>query len=307
MKIVIPDNIDLPAEYNVELEKLGATIYHDIPDVETLKRRIADAEIVTANYVDITPDVIDAAPNLKYIIVPAVGHDWVDVEYAAKKGITTLDCPTHNGQAVAEHAVTLMLAANRQTTRGQDELRAGMWTPQDIVGYELGGKKVGLIGYGNIGTRIEKIISALGMPFSYVNSSSSQLDVDNLVRDSDFIVVCASLNPQTRNMIDERRFGLMKNTAVLVNVGRGAIVNQGALYQALKTNTIRGAGLDVYEGESLTGGPSKSIVDLAGLSNVVATPHIAYNTHEMQEKLAKELMDNINSCTKGHPQNVVSK
>lgn len=305
MKIVLPDKINISNDFKVKIKELGAEIFEDLPDEDELKKRISDAEIITASYVDITSDVIDAAPNLKYIVVPAVGYEWVDTKYAASKGITTLNCPTFNSQAVAEHAMTLLMAANRNLIRGIDELRAGKWSPQTLIGYELGNKKLGLIGYGNVGTRIQKIATALGMSVSYVNSKSTSDEVDELLSNSDFVIICAPLNDGTRNLVDEHRLKLLKQTTVLVNVGRGAVVDQKALTELLENKKIRGAGLDVFDDEPLTGVPSDTIVELAKLSNVVATPHIAYNTEEINDKQGAEILANLQSCIAGKPVNVV--
>ncbi len=307
MKIVLPDKINISDDYKSKIRELGAEVFDDLPDTDELKNRIKDAEIITASYVDITPDVIDATPNLKYIVVPAVGYEWVDTEYAASKGITTLNCPTFNSQAVAEHAISLLMAVNRNLITGLDELRAGEWNPQALVGYELAGKKLGLIGYGNAGTRIEKIATALGLDVSYVNSKSTADEVDTLISNSDFVIICAPLNDGTRNLLDERRLNLLKPTAILVNVGRGAIVDQNALIELLKNKKIRGAGLDVFDGEPLTGVPSDTIVELAKLPNVVATPHIAYNTEEINDKQGAEILANLQSCLDNNPVNVVNQ
>lgn len=305
MKIVLPDKINISDEYKAKMKALGADVFEDLPDDTELKKRIVDADIITASYVDITPEVIDAAPKLKYIVVPAVGYEWVDAEYAATKGITTLNCPTFNSQAVAEHAMSLLMAVNRNVITGADELRAGKWSPQTLVGYELGDKKLGLIGYGNVGTRIEKFATALGMNVSHVNSKSTAEDIDRLISESDYVVICAPLNDGTRNMADERRLNMLKPTAILVNVGRGAVVDQSALIEILKNKKIRGAGLDVFDGEPLAGEPSDTIVELAKLPNVVATPHIAYNTEEINDKQGAEILANLQSCLTDSPINVV--
>lgn len=307
MKIVLPDKINISDDYKNKIRQLGAEVFDDLPDTDELKNRIKDAEIITASYVDITPDVIDSAPNLKYIVVPAVGYEWVDTEYAASKGITTLNCPTFNSQAVAEHAISLLMAVNRNIIVGVDELRAGEWNPQTLIGYELDGKKLGLIGYGNVGTRIEKIAVSLGLSVSYVNSKSTADEVDALISNSDFVIICAPLNDGTRNLVDERRLNLLKPTVVLVNVGRGAVVDQNALIELLKNKKIRGAGLDVFDGEPLTGVPSDTIVELAKLPNVVATPHIAYNTEEINDKQGAEILANLQSCLEGKPVNIVKQ
>jgi len=307
MKIVLPDKINISKAYKDEIKKLGAEVFDDLPDEAELVHRIKDAEIITANYVDITPRVIDAAPKLKYIVVPAVGYEWVDATYAASKGITTLNCPTFNSQAVAEHAVSLLMAVNRNIVTGVDELRNGKWNPQNLIGYELDGKKLGLIGYGNVGTRIEKIATSLGLSVSYVNSKSTADEVDTLLGSSDFVIICAPLTDATRNLVDERRLNLLKPTAVLVNVGRGAIIDQGTLIETLKAKKIRGAGLDVFDGEPLTGVPSDTIVELAKLPNVVATPHSAYNAAEINDKQGAEILANLKSCLEDKPINVVKR
>lgn len=307
MNIVLPDKINISDKYKNKIRELGAEVFDDLPDANELKYRIKEAEMITASYVDITPDVIEGASKLKYIVVPAVGSEWVDIEYAASKGITTLNCPTFNSQAVAEHAISLLMALNRNLITGVDELRAAKWNPQMFVGHELGGKKLGLLGYGNVGTRIEKIATALGMSVSHVNSKSTANEVDALISNSDFVIICAPLNDNTRNLVDERRLNLLKSTAVLVNVGRGAIIEQPALIQTLKNKKIRGAGLDVFDDEPLTGEPNGAIVELANLPNVIATPHIAYNTEEINDKQGAEILANLQSCIEGKPINVVKQ
>lgn len=307
MNIVLPDKINISATYKDEIRQLGAIVYDDLPDQAELINRIKDAEIITASYVDIAADVIDAAPNLKYIVVPAVGYEWVDTKYAASKGITTLNCPTFNSQAVAEHAMTLLMAVNRNLLRGTDELRAGRWNPQSMVGYELSGKVLGLIGYGNVGKRIQAIAAALGMNAKYVNSKSTAQEVDSLISNSDYIIICAPLNDNTRGLVDRRRLKLLKSSAILVNVGRGAVIDQSYLIELLRERKIRGAGLDVYDGEPLAGVPNETIVELATLPNVIATPHIAYNTFEINDKQGAEILANLKACIDGNPINIVER
>lgn len=305
MKIVLPDRIDASEEYKKRISLLDATLYEDMPSEEELITRIKDAEIITTNYVRISSKAIKFAKNLQYIIVTGVGYNQVDVDYAASKGITTLNCPTFNSQAVAEHAISLLMAVNRNLLAATIDVRTGKWKDDAHVNFELTGKKVGLIGYGNIGTRIKKLTDCFGMKTSYINSTSSFEDIDELMTKSDFIIVCAPLTPNTTKLVDERRIGMMKKTSVIVNVGRGEIIDQAALFDALKNNKIRGAGLDVFSKEPLNGAPSNEIIELANLSNVVATPHVAYFTEEMHEKQGVELLANIMSCIDGAPINVV--
>jgi phosphoglycerate dehydrogenase-like enzyme len=305
MKIVIPDRIDILAADKQVLKDLGAKLYDDVPETTELIERIKDAEIITANYVDITKEVIDGAPNLKYIAVPAVGYEWVDTAYAAERGIRVLNCPTYNSQAVAEHAIALLFVAARNIPAATASLQNGEWNHAMFVGTEVSGKKLAIIGHGNIGKRVESMAQGLGMETGYVDSKTSPEAIDQLLGDCDFVIIAAPLTEQTRHLVDARRLELLKLGAILVNVGRGAIVEQKALLAALDAGKIS-VGLDVYEGEPLTGKPSEKIVELAKLPNVVATPHMAYNTTGTQARLGPEIIADIRSCLDGQPINVVN-
>lgn len=307
MNIVIPDFVDTPETIKDQLRQLGATIYDDTPgDEQTIIKRIKEAEIITANYIDITPSIIDNAPKLKYIVVPAVGYEWVEHKLAASKGIKVINCPTHNSHAVAEHALALMLACTRRIPQAVKSLSSGAWNPKDLQGTEIKGKKLGIIGYGRIGKDIDNMAKALGMHASFANTKSSSSEIDEIFRESDTLCLVLPLNDSTHQLVDERRLRLLKPSATFINVGRGATVDQGALFELLKTGKIASAGLDVYEDEPLTGTPNDKIVALAGLPNVVATPHIGYNTKEAADRLGEELLQNIQSCLSGNPVNIVN-
>jgi phosphoglycerate dehydrogenase-like enzyme len=307
MKVVITDKIDIDEAASEKIRQLSATIFEDTPKTEDeIIDRVKGAEVITANYIDITPKIIDACPELKYIIVPAVGYEWVDYEYAASKGIKVINSPTHNSLAVAEHAIALLFSMVRNVNQAQLSLRDGRWQSRDFKGIELHGRKLGLIGHGNIGKSIERMALGLGMDCSYVNSGSSSDDIDELVSTSDVIIVCASLNDTTRGLLNAQRLELLKPTAYLVNVARGAIIDQVALTRVLRNNKIAGAALDVFTDEPLVGEPNESIVELSGLPNVVATPHIGYNTNETTFRLGEEVYANIVACLNGEPQNVIN-
>lgn len=307
MKIVITDRIDIDMEATEKLKQLPATVFEDVPKTdEEVITRVKDAEIITANYIDITPGIIDACPMLKYIIVPAVGYEWVDYNYATSKGIKVINSPAYNSLAVAEHAIALLFATIRNLYPAQTSLQVGKWQSRDFRGIELHGKKLGLVGYGNIGKNIDRMAKGLGMDCSYVNSVSKPKDIDNLLKNSDVVVLCAALNDETRGLIDARRLSLLKPNAYLVNVARGAMIDQDALMLCLREHKIAGAAFDVFADEPLTGEPNGKIVELAKLPNVVATPHIGYNTEETTHRLGKVMYANIVACLDGKPQNVVN-
>lgn len=312
MKIVIPDPIAIDEKYIAELRDLGAEIYDDAPDLEALKLRIRDAEIITtrplalSDHPDVTAEVIDAAPNLKYIVTPSVGTNHIDVAYATSKGIRVLNCATFNSQAVAEHAIGLLLATNRQLAEGDARLRVGNWDQKSLIGYELGGKLLALIGYGHIGKKIEALAAGLGINVEYTRSMSTDEETDALLARADFVIICAPLTDATRGMIDARRLSLMKSSALLINIARGPIVNQPDLITALRSGQIRGAGLDVFEVEPKDDVAPSEIVELATLANTVTVPHIAYFTHEANEKLGAELVADITSCLDSQLINLVN-
>lgn len=294
--------------YWQQLRDMGADVYEDsISSQEEAAVRIKDAEIITVNYFDGDKELIDAAPNLKYIISPAVGYEWVDTSYARSKGIAVLNCPTFVPLSVAEHAMALLLGVAKKLPQAQAAMRKGRWSPNDFTSFELAGKRLGLVGYGHIGKHIERMAQGFGMTVAYTNSKSTPEEIDQLFRDCDVVCLCLPLTDATRHLVDERRLDMLKPSAYLINIARGAIVDQAALLQALKQKKFAGAGLDVFEGEpGASGEISAQIKELAALPNVVATPHSAFNTAEALDRKGAEIVADIQSCLAGKPINVVN-
>jgi phosphoglycerate dehydrogenase-like enzyme len=307
MKIVFPDRIDFDDAAKAKIKELGITTYDDTPtDEAIIIERIREAELITANFIDISRSTIDAAPNLRFIISSAVGYNHIDYRYAAAKGIKVLNCPTQNAEAVAEYALALMFALSRKIIEANADLRNGGWNGLDMLGTELSHKKLGLVGYGQIGKLIEQKVSGFTMDVSHTNSASSDQELDTLLKESDIVCLCLALNDDTRHLIDQRRLRLLQPHALLINVARGAVIDQTALLKALEETAFRGAGLDVYENEPASGAVPSDILELANLPNVIATPHIAYNTEETITRLGEELFKNIETCLNGDPVNVVN-
>lgn len=309
MRIVIPDPIwGIPQNYWDELRTLGVDIYDDKPTdkAEAIARSI-DAEAIVLNYVAGDREFIDAIPNLKHIISPAVGYDWIDVEYARSKGITVSNCPTFASLAVAEQALALILALARRIPEAQTDMRGGVWQSSKYVGMELSGRTLGLIGYGNIGRHIETMATALGMHVQCTNSKSTDDERDALLRSADILCLCLPLTAITHHLIGAEALSKLKPNALLINISRGAIIDQTALLTALKSNSIGGAGLDVFEGEpGAVGAMSAEIMELINLPNVVATPHTATNTPEARDRKGAEIVANIKACIAGEPINLVT-
>lgn len=237
--------------------------------------------------------------------MPAVGFEWIDYNYARTKNIDVINCPSFNSQAVAEHAIALMLATARNLPYAQKSITESKWESSKILGTELTGKKLGLIGYGNIGKRIEKLVSGFSMEVSYINSKSTPEDLDKLLSQSDVVCVCAPLTDLTKGMISHDKLKSLKSNVIFINVGRGDIVDQKALKKLATQGRVR-LGLDVFTDEPLTGIPTDEIIEIVKLPGVVGTPHIGYNTVEATQRLSKELYRNINACIIGEPINIVN-
>jgi D-3-phosphoglycerate dehydrogenase len=308
MKIVFPTLlIDVTSEQKERFRSIGVTVYDDKPVNEAeLIERIGNAEVVTSDG-DFTATVLNAAKQLKYVIYPVSGVDRKDFDLINKRDITILNCPNYNANAVAEFAITLMLSLRRHIIEASAFLKAGNWGQRHVLGSEAEGYQLGLMGYGNIGKRIERVAMALGMNVVVYNSKSTEEDLHKLLRESDVVCLCLPLNDDTYHIINAERLKLMKPTALLINVGRGAVIDQPALIAALKDSTIGGAGLDVFENEP-TGRKEATpeIMDLANLPNVLATSHIAFNTREGNNKCGEDLWDNVQSILAGTPINVVN-
>lgn len=307
MKLVFPDYIELLPDDITRLQSLAEIVlYDDVPSSEAeVIRRIEGADIIIPSVVDITETVIKQSSSLRYIVVPGIGYDQIAVKAATAAGIKVLNCPTHNVAAVAEYTIALIFAVTRKIVEAHLALRNGNWNPWQFQGTELKGKTLGLIGYGNTGKGVEKLAIALGMQVIHAASKSSPDELDQLISTVDILSLHLPSTPQSRHLLDERRLGLMKPTAYLINTARGAIVDSNALLNALQTKQIAGAALDVFENEPIAGSPSGIILELAKLDNAIATPHIAYNSYETMQRLGTELFDNVQSCINGNPINVV--
>lgn len=308
MNIVIPDKILLDQESRKKLESIpDIKIYDDvINDPATIIDRIKDAEVVTANYIDLTKEIIEASPKLKYIISPAVGYDWIDSKTATEKGIKILNCPTFNTQAVAEHAMALMFAVKRQILNANRSILNGKFDSMEYSGTEVSGKTLVCIGNGNIGSKIQVMAKGLGMDTDYVDTKTSPDEFNDKISIADVLILSVPLNDQTRGIINAEKLALLKPTSIIINVARGLVIDQDALYNALSANKIAGAGIDVFPKDETLKVTNEDIMRFAKLSNVVATPHMAFNTSEAVDRLGVELISDIESCIKGNPINIVN-
>ncbi|MDE1767976.1 MAG: hypothetical protein KGH62_01280 [Candidatus Micrarchaeota archaeon] len=309
--IVFPDTSFFSENGLKELKSLGSVYTYKEPPIteQEVISRTKQADIIIPAWAKINPNVIDNSKNLKFIIVPSVGYDWIDVKYAAKKKISTLNCPTANSEAVANHTVALILALTRRLKEANLALEKGEWKQLAYMGSELQNKTIGIIGYGNIGKRVGHIATLLGMKLKYADAGSTEKEVDDIISTSDIISLHLPLTEKTEKIINERRVNLMKNGSYLINTSRGKIIDQKALIHALKEGKLAGAGLDVFEREPSQKEEmkiSEEIIELAKMPNVITTPHMAFNTKETLSRLEEEIISNVRSCMAGKPINTVN-
>lgn len=253
-------------------------------------------------------EIIDAGSKLKLISNYGVGYNNIDVQYAREKGIAVTNTPHSVNNPTAELAMALMLSAARRVSECNLRIRKekeSMWGTMKNLGFSLDGKTLGIIGMGNIGRNVARKAEAFGMNVIYYNRRTEvagyqRTDLETLLRISDFITLHTPLTAETRHLIDIREFSLMKPTAILVNTARGAVINEKALVEALRSLVIAGAALDVFEDEP-------HITEaLYGFDNVVLTPHIGTGTIDTRIAMAEEALTNIRNFFNGTPTNVVN-
>lgn len=294
MKVAISDPI---AKEGVEFLKSKGVEVLDLTEIpkEQLGKHLGDADaLIVRSATKVTKDLIDSAPKLKVIGRAGVGLDNVDVEYAKAKGITVVNTPGATSISVAELTIGLILAVYRKIAYADRETRKGNWPKKKCEGLEIYGKKAGIVGLGKIGIEVAKRLKALGCEvYYYKRTPLSQqeeqqlgikyLDLDTLISTCDIITLHVPLTPETKKLINAERIAKMKEGAVLINTSRGGIIDEDALYNALKTGKLYGAGLDVFEVEPLK--ESK----LFELENVVLTPHIGAQAEEGQIRAGIEI------------------
>jgi lactate dehydrogenase-like 2-hydroxyacid dehydrogenase len=270
----------VPAEIEEEL----ATAFQLVPAT-----RGADG-VVTTPAVPVDAAFLDAAgPQLRIVANYAVGIDNIDLEATRARGIVVTNTPGVLTNATAEHAVALMLSLLRRVTEGDRSLRRRdewEWGPDFMVGESLEGKHVLVVGAGRIGRRVGQLVEAHGATATFAGRDA---DLHALLPDADVVTLHCPLTPETRHLLDARAFGSLKPTAVLVNTARGPVVDEGALVEALRTGTLAGAALDVYEREPVV------TEELLGMENVVLTPHIASATRETRLAMGRLVVSALRS------------
>jgi len=258
--------------------------------------------VVTGGHLGVPAALMKALPNLKVIGINGVGYDKVDLDLARSRGVRVANTPDVLTDDVADLAVGLTLALLRQLPQADAHVRAGKWLAGDVaLARKLTGKRIGIFGLGRIGRAVAKRFGGFTDAIAYTDVAPQNVpfayypDAVALAGACDVLVICAASSASTRKIIDAEVFTALGATGVLINVARGAIVDEAALVAALQNGTLGGAALDVFEDEPRV--PDS----LRAMDNVVLTPHIASATHETRQAMGDLMMDNIDACFAGRP------
>ena len=299
-----------------ELKALGECVIYDRTAPEEVLERAADAEVVLTNKVVITAEMMAALPQLKYIGVMATGYNIVDIDAAREHGIIVTNIPSYSTDSVGQMVFAHILNIAQQVQHHSEAVHQGRWTASkdfcfwDTPLIELRGKKIGIVGLGHTGYTTARIAIGFGMEvYAYTSKSSFQLspeikkmELDQLFSECDIISLHCLLTDKTRELVNAARLKLMKPTAILINTGRGQLVNEQDLADALNNGQIYAAGLDVLSQE-----PPKADNPLLTARNCYITPHIAWASAAARERLMGILLDNLKGYMEGKVINNVAK
>jgi D-3-phosphoglycerate dehydrogenase len=287
-----------------ESKELTVDVKTDLkPDA--LKEIIKDYDaLVVRSATKVTKDVIEAAKKLKFIGRAGVGLDNVDLEAATQKGIIVMNTPAGNTISTAEHTFSMILALSRNIPQANSSTKKGEWKRSKFMGVELYGKVLGVVGFGRIGSEVAKRALSFGMkilaydPFLSADVAESIgveiAELKKVLQESDYITVHTPLTDETRHMISDKEFALMKKGVRIINCARGGIIDEPALVKALKEGKVAGAAMDVFESE-----PLLADNELLKLDNVIITPHLGASTEEAQVNVAVEVAEIVRDALLG--------
>lgn len=306
MDIIVSENITGPA-MDALRENFNVVFEPDLwNDVDRLKSLLGDAKaLIVRNQTQVTAELINASPKLEVIGRAGAGLDNIDTDAASEAGVVVTYAPRDNSISVAELTIGMMLSLARKIPKAHEDTCNGNWNRKAFTGIELYGKTLGVIGLGQIGALVAQRAKAFGMSIiahddylaadapHVVALEAKLVSLEQLLSDADFVVTHVPLTDETRGMFNEKRFGLMKPSAIFINTSRGEVVDEDALFHAIQNKQIAGAALDVRATEPPGDSP------LNNLDNVILTPHIAAFTHEAQDRVVITVCRDVTAVLQG--------
>ncbi|MCB7302719.1 D-2-hydroxyacid dehydrogenase [Bariatricus massiliensis] len=305
MKIVFLDVKTIGEDIDLSgYDALGEVVKYDFSSDEKVPERVRDADVIVLNKVQVNEKTVGEARNLRLVCVTATGTNNLDKEYLDNKGIAWRNVAGYSTETVAQHTFAMLLYLLEKLRYYDEYVKEGRYVNDTVFTHfaehftEICGKRWGIIGLGNIGRRVADIAKAFGAEVVYYSASGhpaqegyEQVDFDTLLRTSDIISVHAPLNERTEGLIDREAFSKMKKTCIFLNLGRGQIVNEQDLYEALTADKIKAAGLDVLCQEPMT--PDNPLLQIKDSRKLYITPHIAWASVEARTKLMNIILDQI--------------
>lgn len=313
MKIALLEDLgcapEIIGENKAKLEKLGHEFktFTKTGDVPTLKEEVKEADVIILANMPLPADVLAAAPNAKFIDVAFTGVDHLPVDEAHKRDIAISNASGYADEAVAELAISLMIQLLRETGEAEKRTRSG-GVKTGLSARLIQGKTVGIIGAGEIGKRLARLLKAFGTTVIAHNrrevkdpAIDKNVTLDELLETADIVTLHCPLTPQTKGMLGKKEFEKMKKSAILINTARGQVVDNAALADALNNGEIAGAAIDVFDMEP----PLPADYPLLHAKNTILTPHIGFYSQESLDRRAEIVFDNLYAWLDGRQQNKI--
>ena len=312
MKIAFLDALTIGSDIDLSLyKKFGELKVYDTTTQEQFAERVGDSDVIIINKLKVGRQNLPSCPNVKLVCVTATGFDNIDTEYCKEHGIAVCNVVGYSTQHVAQLTVAMVLSLYCKLTEYNRSVADGTYTNGGVaniltpVYHEIFGKTWGIVGYGNIGKQVGVVARALGCKIKVYKRTPIDgedcVDIDTLCKESDIITVHTPLNDGTRGLISRERIAMMKNDAILINVARGAVCDEEAIADAILEGKLGGVGIDVYSKEPF--GADHPIAKIAGLDNVILTPHMAWGSYEARVRCCEEISLNIESFINGGTRN----
>lgn len=318
-------------EIIIKLENNEIKVFNDILSSETIKE-IKDFDIISIFiYSKIDVNVLNQLPNLKFIATRSTGFDHINIKKCKEKNVIVSNVPTYGKNTVAEHTFALILSLSRNICKAASRTSEDKFSIKGLIGFDLKGKTVGVVGVGEIGLHVIRIAKGFGMNVLAYDVKQSEIlsevlgfeyvTLNELLSNSDIVTLHVPENKATHHLIDDERFKQIKKGALLINTSRGGIVDTEALIRAVDSNILSGVGLDVIEGEKIIKEEEEAIHDrenqeimnkiakekiLFSKNNVIFTPHIAFYSKEALERILETTIENIQAFLSGETKNIIS-